>query len=372
MEFKSQNNDIDMKELRDVLDNYLDLRKTTKSSKKPTRIEQIAIKQTIPEIFNSVIQSKSRKNRFRVKGSYGEGNLAQIPWVAIFNEKITESARRGYYIVLLFSQDMQSCYLSLNQGVTSYVETYGQANALQRVQKVAKQALNYFKPHTEAIKGNINLKAEGHLGQAYEKGNIEGFFYERSNLPTQKQFEQHIEILLTHYDQLFENVGNRIQDIIANDEEDYQLLSLQQAASLVSKGKLSLKEPKQMTYTSKKSVRDPKVAAQALYNAEFKCQINPNHETFISKTSNQPYVEAHHLVPLGLQDEFTFSLDILPNIIVLCPTCHRLLHHGTWPAKKTHLEFFWKQRKILLEEHRILTTLKKLKEYYKHDIAIDD
>lgn len=53
-----------------------------------------------------------------VTGSVGQGNWASVPWVAIMNRKITVSTQRGYYIVYLFSEDMQSVYLTLAQGVT--------------------------------------------------------------------------------------------------------------------------------------------------------------------------------------------------------------------------------------------------------------
>lgn len=361
-----------MKELRDVLDNYLDLKASTRSSAKPTRVEQIAIKHTLPQIFQSILQKQSPKNLYLIKGSYGEGNLANIPWVSIFNTGITSSARRGYYIVLLFSQDMKSCYLSLNQGVTDYVESYGQANALQRMQKVAKQALNYFTPYNGTLTGKINLNTDGDLGRGYEKGNIEAFYYDKANLPTQEQFEQHVDILLAHYNQLFDKVGKNIQDIIANSEEDYQLLSLQKAALFATQTKNVAKEPKQTTYTIKTSVRDPNVAAQALHEAAFKCQIDPEHKTFITKATQKPYVEAHHLIPLGQQKQFIYSLDIVANIIILCPTCHRLLHHGTWQEKSPHLKRFLQQRQNSLAENHISVTLELLKEYYKHDIAIDD
>lgn len=53
-----------------------------------------------------------------VSGSVGQGNWASVPWIAIMNRKITVSTQRGYYIVYLFSEDMQSVYLTLAQGVT--------------------------------------------------------------------------------------------------------------------------------------------------------------------------------------------------------------------------------------------------------------
>ncbi|WP_342025545.1 DUF3578 domain-containing protein [Cytobacillus pseudoceanisediminis] len=57
-------------------------------------------------------------SEYVVTGSVGQGNWASVPWIAIMNRKITVSTQRGYYIVYLFSEDMQSVYLTFAQGVT--------------------------------------------------------------------------------------------------------------------------------------------------------------------------------------------------------------------------------------------------------------
>ncbi|KAB2331289.1 MrcB family domain-containing protein [Bacillus mesophilum] len=57
-------------------------------------------------------------SNYVVTGSVGQGNWASVPWIAIMNRKITTSTQRGYYIVYLFSEDMESVYLTLAQGVT--------------------------------------------------------------------------------------------------------------------------------------------------------------------------------------------------------------------------------------------------------------
>jgi MrcB-like, N-terminal domain len=79
------------------------------------------ITQRLPELLTSFVEETGRDiSRYRVYGSVGQPNwtLAYIPWVAILRRDITRSTERGYYVVLLFSQDMQSCFLSLNQGFT--------------------------------------------------------------------------------------------------------------------------------------------------------------------------------------------------------------------------------------------------------------
>ncbi|MDQ0187845.1 MrcB family domain-containing protein [Cytobacillus kochii] len=57
-------------------------------------------------------------SEYVVTGSVGQGNWASVPWIAIMNRKITVSTQRGYYIVYLFSEDMQRIYLTLAQGIT--------------------------------------------------------------------------------------------------------------------------------------------------------------------------------------------------------------------------------------------------------------
>ena len=57
-------------------------------------------------------------DQYVITGSVGQGNWASIPWIAIMNKKVTVSTQRGYYIVYLFSEDMERLYLTFAQGVT--------------------------------------------------------------------------------------------------------------------------------------------------------------------------------------------------------------------------------------------------------------
>src|SRR3954453_13854890 len=52
-------------------------------------------------------------SRLRFKGSHGQGNWTDVPWLAVFDPVVTISAKKGYYTVYLFSTDMSSVVLSL-------------------------------------------------------------------------------------------------------------------------------------------------------------------------------------------------------------------------------------------------------------------
>lgn len=86
------------------------------------------------------------------------------------------------------------------------------------------------------------------------------------------------------------------------------------------------------------------IASFALASAGYRCEIDPNHETFISQRTNLPYSESHHFVPMKFQDSFSFPLDCTENIISLCPTCHRGFHHGITQHKKVLIDKIYNTR----------------------------
>ena len=70
-----------------------------------------------------------------VKGSVGQGNWASVPWICIFDRRVTTSAQSGVDIVYLLSEDGKSFYLTLNQGYTSL---YNQMEKLKRIKRCKK------------------------------------------------------------------------------------------------------------------------------------------------------------------------------------------------------------------------------------------
>lgn len=74
--------------------------------------------------------------------------------------------------------------------------------------------------------------------------------------------------------------------------------------------------------------RDAQRAINALYNAEYKCELENNHITFIRRVNGLSYTEPHHLIPMYAQKDFAVSLDVENNIVSLCSNCHNKLHYG--------------------------------------------
>lgn len=58
-----------------------------------------------------------------VTGSYGKGRWTDVPWIAVFDSRITTSAQKGVYIVYLLNKDTKTLYLTLNQGATDAAQS---------------------------------------------------------------------------------------------------------------------------------------------------------------------------------------------------------------------------------------------------------
>jgi len=66
------------------------------------------VRNEIPNYIKEIIDNN---DRYVIHGSVGQGNWARIPWIAIFDRLITDTAQRGYYIVYLAREDFHgACY----------------------------------------------------------------------------------------------------------------------------------------------------------------------------------------------------------------------------------------------------------------------
>jgi len=126
-------------------------------------------------------------------------------------------------------------------------------------------------------------------------------------------------------------------NILEKDDDSYQ-------------DELNSSSPKKIVTSGHAWSRNSKLAYQAADSAGFKCELLPELPIFISKASGKPFMEAHHLVPMMLQDSFSESLDVLENICILNPWSHRLLHHAKFDHIETHIGQLAAKRETFLKQ----------------------
>ena len=127
---------------------------------------------------------------------------------------------------------------------------------------------------------------------------------------------------------------------------------------------------------SRRYKTDKKLRNTALKIASHNCELATfkveKHTTFLSRNNDKDYAEVHHLVPMHAQEDDTFikdskliSLDQIPNLIVLCPTCHRKIHYGQDQDVKLDLELLFEGRKESLRKHDLNIDMGQLLSFYK-------
>jgi 5-methylcytosine-specific restriction protein A len=122
--------------------------------------------------------------------------------------------------------------------------------------------------------------------------------------------------------------------------------------------------PKKSLSVIERIQRKARIVTEALIKAEYKCALDETHQTFIQKRSGNPYMEAHHLIPLKAQHRFGYSLDVSSNVVSLCPNCHRKIHNADSSIQKEVLEYLLEKRRGDLKQQGLEVPLDTLLNYY--------
>jgi len=193
-----------------ILKSYLDNKKTRLANNHIAGV----IRNTIPNQINSIVNKDRRYEKYIIKGSAGVGKWASIPWVAIFDPRITTSAQEGYFPVYLFKDDMSGFYLSLIQGFTKIVEM-DKTDAMEFLKQRAVDFRAQIKTVPKDFGESKIILASGnsavtHLSAYYTASNIISKYYSKTNLPSENNFGNDLLELLKVYELLQKKVGLKI------------------------------------------------------------------------------------------------------------------------------------------------------------------
>lgn len=333
-------------------------------------------------------------DEYAVKGSNGDGKYVEIPWIAILNKKITTSVQQGIYIVLLFNSDFSRLYLSLNQGITYFKKRFTGVKPKKKLKRTAEIIRDSIYIPEMFGEKEIELNAVGERGKTYPIGHIAGKSYELENLHKDKELINDIKKLMSVYSEVCNDIGNRTLDeyydyIIADDEGvildetdlpvniqygvDEKIISTDNIVEYdktdISKDLPQEKKKPLISKRGRKIIpRDKKSSNDAILIADFKCEVNEKHKSFISKKSGKQYVEAHHLIPLSYYNDenFKYDIDVSSNIVCLCPNCHKCIHLGTDDEKLDILSKVVSEKRIQrMSDAGIFVDMEDLKSMYK-------
>ena len=152
-------------------------------------------------------------------------------------------------------------------------------------------------------------------------------------------------------------------------EEDRDLIE-SIAAGGISSGSIKIpdgpikKLPCTDKTASKAPAKDKRISSEALRAVNYKCEFDPEHETFIRRADGHPYTEPHHLIPLSKHENFKYSLDHPANIVSLCSNCHNRIHYGKDACEM--ITALYEARKERLKKAGIGIDLDTLLTFYGH------
>ena len=332
---------------------------------------------------------------YKVYGKVGDYQFSEIPWAGIFDKSITTSATKGVYIVFLFSSDGKSVYLSLNQGFKFFTDLYG-SKAIDEIRKMAA----YLRTLVGGPRfiDSIDLHGTTRNAKGYEAGHIIGFEYDFASLPDDSTFVKDIYDLIAAYSAIKSAMGSRsfadyykyliatysgvlpgtvpipfptVSTTPAKKKKVAKKTTLPSTTTAIEDAPIAKGAPVIDREGKRKYPRSLKVKDDAKIAARYCCEHDPSHKTFLSSDGVNNYVEAHHLIPMQFQDDFSFSLDVPANVVALCSLCHDQIHHGETAGKNAILRDLWNKRNARLKKAGLIIDIAQLLDYYKVEIEDD-
>ena len=197
--------------IKNILEKYPNARATTSFG----GLHEIrSLFESLKESISSLEFIKNNQNLL-VKYSYGKGNWAQTPWIAILDERETTTTQKGTYVVILFRGDGDGCHLKLGQGVTEITEEFGfGANAVGELQRRAKEVRGLFPEmlNTAFDSEPQEMGGQANLTALYEASTIYSKYYKLNAMASDEELSSDIEVLVNCYEEYEDRKGKQLDD----------------------------------------------------------------------------------------------------------------------------------------------------------------
>lgn len=129
------------------------------------------------------------------KGSVGQTKWTPVPWIAIFDNRITHKATEGEYIVYLFNSETKDLYLTFNQAAAEKNNAAVRASLQNNALKI-RSRMN-FPPQVKTDEINSG-------NRAYDAGCICYIKYTASTMPNDEKLKEDLLVFLGIYKDYFD------------------------------------------------------------------------------------------------------------------------------------------------------------------------
>ena len=137
-----------------------------------------------------------------ITGSVGQGNWATVPWVCIFDRKITTTATKGVYIVYLLAKDGKTLYLTFNQGCTDIRNSHSKADTIKIMRQKAADIASRINARGFASDERIDLGSGlTELAELYQKGTVFYKAYHQGQVPSDEELKNDLKNMMDIYNE---------------------------------------------------------------------------------------------------------------------------------------------------------------------------
>lgn len=247
-----------------------------------------------------------------VRASVGQGMWASVPWLAFFDPLETDTATRGCYVVFLINPDTNEITLSMNQGTTEVLEEFGRKRGFDVLRRRAKDIADRIPEFAAKFDEKpINLGSDAALPLGYEAGHAFGRTYHADSL-LESDLLADLEAILFAYEALINRGGITPTEVMQSQTQGAKI------------------EETRRYVLSQRIERTPKVRKFVLQHCAPVCQgcgLDPALDYSYSGPTDRTPLDVHHAVPLNhLAEGETRRYRVPDDFLVLCPTCHRIIH----------------------------------------------
>jgi hypothetical protein len=265
----------------------------------------------------------------KIKGSVGAGNWASVPWLVFMDPLITETATKGFYVVYLINPQTEEFYLSLNQGATDIYNDYGEKRGREVLKRRAIDISERIPQYAKRFETDpIDLGSTESLPQGYCAGHAFGRRYKANSIGSD-EFSKDLGQMLYAYEALINLGGTTPLDAMQGESN----------ATTV--------EETRRYVLSRRIERAPNVRPEVLKRRRPVCEacgLDPAvHYGYDGPIKNTP-LDVHHSKAIsGMAEGESRRYRIPDDFLILCPTCHRLIHKqadaGDIDLLKTKIRF---------------------------------
>jgi hypothetical protein len=162
----------------------------------------------------------------KVDHSIGKGRMAEVPWFAFLDTKITTTTRKGVYCAFLFHPNMEGVYLTFMLGAGVYQQQPLTKNDITDISEISakfRRLDDYVSLRSIGFKvdHNIDLGSQNTTVKAFEQATIAYKYYPKSSLNNDTLLLQDLSNLLEKTLQSFEKpeVQSLIQQMLGNQHD---------------------------------------------------------------------------------------------------------------------------------------------------------